>query len=128
MLLTVASAWTQTDSQQSSTEKIQPNNQPQNAAPQGSSPQSSQPQPQPQSQPPSAGEGARATQTPATQAPATPAPEKIISPQEAKELFRSVDELLKFASEDTGLPIKHEVKRKLADRQEVESYLEKGMK
>ncbi len=39
-----------------------------------------------------------------------------------------MDELLKFASDDTGLPIKHEVKRKLADREEVESYLEKGMK
>ncbi len=35
---------------------------------------------------------------------------------------------MKFASDDTGLPIKHEVKRKLADRQEVQSYLEKGMK
>lgn len=43
-------------------------------------------------------------------------------------MFRSVDELLKFASDDTGLPIKHEVKRKLADRKEVESYLEKGMR
>jgi len=63
---------------------------------------------------------------PQTQPPQTP--EKIISPQEAKELFRSVDELLKFASQDTGLPIKHEVKPKLADRKEVESYLEKGMK
>jgi hypothetical protein len=58
----------------------------------------------------------------------TSAPEKVISPQEAKELFHSVDELLKFASDDTGLPIKHEVKRKLADRKEVESYLEKGMR
>jgi len=55
-------------------------------------------------------------------------PEKTISPQEAKELFRSVDELLKFASDDTGLPIKHDIKRKLADREEVQSYLEKGMK
>ena len=64
----------------------------------------------------------------ATQSPETQAPEKAISPQEAKELFRSVDELLKFASDDTGLPIKHEVKRKLTDRKEVESYLEKGMK
>ena len=66
----------------------------------------------------SAGEDARATQT----------EEKIISPKDAKELFRSVDEILKFASDDTGLPINHEVKRKLADRKEVESYLEKGMK
>ena len=54
--------------------------------------------------------------------------EKIISPKEAKELFRSVDEILKFASDDTGLPIDHEVKRRLADRKEVESYLQKGMK
>ena len=76
--------------------------------------QESQPQPsQPQTP---AGGGSSATV------------EKTISPQEAKELFRSVDELMKFASDDTGLPIKHEVKRKLADRQEVQSYLEKGMK
>ena len=60
---------------------------------------------------------------------AQPAPEeKTVSPKEAKELFRSVDEILKFASNDTALPIKHEVKRKLTDRHEVESYLEKGMK
>ena len=57
-----------------------------------------------------------------------PSSEQTVSSQEAKELFRSVDELLKFASDDTGLPIKHEVKRKLADRKEVEEYLEKGMK
>ena len=69
-------------------------------------------------QPPAAG----ATQD------STFAPEKVLSPKDAKELFRSVDELLKFASDDTGLPIRHEVKRKLADRKEVESYLEKGMK
>jgi hypothetical protein len=83
-----------------------------------------------------AGEGARSTQAtqapnsqaPATQSPAADSPEKVISPQEAKDLFQSVDELLKFASDDSGLPIKHEVKRKLADRKEVESYLEKGMK
>ena len=68
-----------------------------------------------------AGEGARATQPQAT-------PEKTISPEEAKELFRSVDEILQFASQDTGLPIKHEVKRKLIQRDEVQSYLEKNMK
>src|SRR5450631_1167343 len=63
-----------------------------------------------------AGEGARATQ------------ETIVSPQEAKELFRSVDEILQFASQDTGLPIKHKVKRRLAKRDEVQSYIEKNMK
>src|ERR1017187_3800414 len=61
-------------------------------------------------------------------APSTPAKKQVISPKEAKELFRSVDEILKFASDDTGLPIDHEVKRRLADRKEVESYLQKGMK
>jgi len=55
-------------------------------------------------------------------------PEKLISPEEGKKLFHSVDELLKFASNDTGLPLKHDVKRKLTDRKEVESYLEKGMR
>jgi len=72
-----------------------------------------------------AGEGARAT--PAN--PATPAaPETTVSPKEAKELFRSVDEILQFASEDTGLPIQHKVKRRLAKRDEVQSYIEKNFK
>jgi hypothetical protein len=51
-----------------------------------------------------------------------------ITPQQAKELFREVDTILKFASDDTGLPIKQEVKRKLVDRDEVVSYLQKNMK
>ena len=63
-----------------------------------------------------AGEGARATQ------------ETIVSSKEAKQLFRSVDEILQFASEDTGLPIKHKVKRRLAKRDEVQSYIQKSMK
>ena len=79
---------------------------------------------QPQTAPPQApaGEGARATQ--ATQA----TPDTIISSKEGKELFRSVDEILQFASQDTGLPIKHKVKRRLTKRDEVQSYLEKSMK
>ncbi len=74
-----------------------------------------------QSQTP-AGEGARPTQ------PTPVAPETTVSPKEAKELFRSVDEILQFASEDTGLPIKHKVKRRLAKRDEVQSYIEKNLK
>jgi len=69
-----------------------------------------------------AGEGARATQAPQA------APEKIISPQEAKELFKSVDEILGFASQETKLPIKEEVKRRLVERSEVQSYIQKNMK
>ncbi len=72
-------------------------------------PQTAQPQTPP-------GEGARGTQ------------ETIVSSKEAKELFRSVDEILQFASQDTGLPIKHEVKRRLTKRSEVQSYIKKSMK
>ncbi len=61
------------------------------------------------------------TQT-TTQSPTT---EQKISPQEAEKLFRSVDEILRFASKDTLLPIKHEVKRQLVSRDEVESYVSK---
>ena len=55
-------------------------------------------------------------------------PETTVSPKEAKELFRSVDEILEFASQDTGLPIKHKVKRRLAKRDEVQSYIEKSFR
>lgn len=54
-------------------------------------------------------------------------PETKISPKEAEELFQQVNEILKFASDDTGLPIKKEVKRRLTSRNEVESYLQKNM-
>jgi hypothetical protein len=42
---------------------------------------------------------------------------------QAKELFRSVDEILNFVSSDTKLPIEHTVKRKLITRDEVNHYL-----
>jgi len=57
------------------------------------------------------------------QAPAKPPAETHITPEQAKELFRSVDELTKFASEETGLPIHNEVKRTLTTRAAVEKYL-----
>ena len=47
----------------------------------------------------------------------------IITPAEAKELFRSVDEILHFASKDTGFPIKKKVKRTIVSRQQVEKYV-----
>jgi hypothetical protein len=55
------------------------------------------------------------------------APEKKISPKEAEELFHDVDQILQFASKDSGLPIKKEVKRRLTSRDEVVAYLEKNM-
>jgi hypothetical protein len=45
--------------------------------------------------------------------------------EQAKELFRSVDEILDFVSSDTKLPIEHRVKRTLVSRDEVNRYLKK---
>jgi hypothetical protein len=44
---------------------------------------------------------------------------------QAKELFRSVDEILDFVSSDSKLPIEHRVKRKLISRDQVNHYLKK---
>jgi hypothetical protein len=49
--------------------------------------------------------------------------ETHITPAQARELFHSVGVILKFASEDTGLPVRHDVKRKLTTREAVEQYL-----
>ena len=58
----------------------------------------------------------------------TPAPETHITPQQAKELFASIPPILQFASEDTKLPIHHQVKPHLTTRDEVEKYLLEKMK
>lgn len=49
--------------------------------------------------------------------------EHKITPEEGKELFQSVDEILRFASQATGLPIKKKVKRTLISREQVEKYV-----
>jgi hypothetical protein len=54
-------------------------------------------------------------------------PQTKVTPEEAQELFRSVDEILKFASKDTKLPIKHPVKRELAGREQVRKFVETHM-
>ena len=59
------------------------------------------------------------------QSPPSDQPEVKITPRQAEELFHSVDEILEFDSKQTGLPIKHNVKRKLTSRDEVVSYLTK---
>lgn len=72
-------------------------------------------------------QSAQPSDRPAIQSDQAKEPEHKISPKEAEELFRSVDDILQFASEDSALPIKHEVKRKLVTRDEVEAYLKKSM-
>ncbi len=54
-------------------------------------------------------------------------PPKKISPAEREELFQSVDQILKWVSRDTGLPIKSEIKRELSTRDEVQKYVEERM-
>ncbi len=50
-------------------------------------------------------------------------PPTHITPEQAKQLFALVDELIKFSSQETGLPIKSTVKRQITTRAAVESYL-----
>ena len=75
----------------------------------------------------------RKTPSPQQSTKPAPTPEQVpegdvkITPRQAEELFHSIDEIMQFDSRETGLPIKREVKRKLADRDEVESYLTKHM-
>jgi hypothetical protein len=57
----------------------------------------------------------------------TPSPppkkESRITPEQTKELFRSLNQILTFASDDTQLKIRHEVKRRLITREQVEKYI-----
>lgn len=66
-------------------------------------------------------------QTPPAPAPAKPTPKteqtRRMTPQQAEQLFRSVDSILQFDSKDTLLPIRHAVQRRLVTRDQVERYL-----
>lgn len=64
-----------------------------------------------------------ATQSTSPAAPTKDKGETHITPDQAKQLFALVDQLLKFSSDETGLPIKSDVKRQLTTRAAVESYL-----
>lgn len=62
---------------------------------------------------------------PTTPRDARKKPEIPLTKEQAKQLFQSVDEILKFSSSDSNLPIQHSVKRKLISRSEVTRYLTK---
>ncbi len=77
-------------------------------------------------------QGSQPQGTPAQEQPKAPAaepekPEVKITPRQAEELFHSVDEILEFDSKQSGLPVRHKVKRRLTSRDEVVSYLTKHM-
>jgi hypothetical protein len=57
----------------------------------------------------------------------TPAPQEQkrtrLTPDQARELFRSLNQILTFASDDTQLQIHHEVKKRLITREQVQKYV-----
>ena len=111
---------------QSAQPRPQPPSPPPAVAPQEPSrPSSTQSSPStPTPAPPQAGEPAQPQTTPSHRLEVEPV-EKIhkITAAEARELFRSVDEILHFASKDTGLPVKKKVKKAIVSREEVEKYI-----
>jgi len=134
ILLLVGSGWSQTAPAQpqsapasQSANSAQQTNQPATPA----QPATPQNPPQPATtQAPGAGAAGENQQSGngQTEAAEQPEPETRITKAQAKELFRSVDQILQFASQDTGLPIEHKVKRNLITRESVEKYVDKRMK
>jgi hypothetical protein len=78
---------------------------------------------QPATQSPPASSESKSTSQQAAPSAEKPSGEKQITPDEAKQLFGLVDELIKFSSGESGLAIKSDVKRQLTSRAAVESYL-----
>src|SRR5258708_20020749 len=65
----------------------------------------------------------QATAPQTKQTPPESAVQAPMTKEQAKELFRSVDEILSFASSDTKLPIEHPLNPKLISRDEFNRYL-----
>jgi hypothetical protein len=63
------------------------------------------------------------TLPPSASHPDAKTPSKL-TPEQARQLFALVDVLIKFSSDETGLPIKSSVKRQLTTRDDVVKYLE----
>ncbi len=93
------------------------------AAAQAPPPPAQQPPPQSSSPQASKPEGTKAPSVGDTGPGSPDKAETHITPDQAKELFGLVDQLIKFSSQETGLPIKSDVKRRMTTRAEVEKYL-----
>ncbi|MGH9579259.1 MAG: hypothetical protein ACRD3R_17610, partial [Terriglobales bacterium] len=57
-----------------------------------------------------------------------PREERRISPKREQELFSKLDEVLRFASADTKLPIRRRVERKLVSREEARELMARRRK
>jgi hypothetical protein len=73
--------------------------------------------------PPPAGKGDIGVQV----EPAAPPAEKKITPEEAQQLFASIDDTLTWLSKDTGYAIKKKVTGELASREQVAKYVDEKM-
>jgi hypothetical protein len=91
-------------------------------------PSSTEQKPEPKRSKPDADQSDQSdTDKPGTDKSNAAQPETKITPEQAEQLFHDVDTILAFASNDTSLPKKHDVKRRLVRREEVVSYLQKNM-
>src|SRR5690242_1402729 len=59
--------------------------------------------------------------------PAAPPADKKITPEEARELFASIDDTLTWLSKDTGYAIRKKVVGELASREQVAKYVDEKM-
>src|SRR5437016_10461069 len=66
-------------------------------------------------------------QAPEKPAATAPKEETHLSAAEAEELFKSLDDIMQFASQDSGLPIRSPIKRELGDRDQVVKYIQQKM-
>src|SRR5579859_4947532 len=83
------------------------------STPSQSAPAASEQKSQPKASKPDADQSDQSdTDKPSTDKPASAQPETKITPEQAQQLFRDVDTSLDFASNDTSLPKKHDVKRR----------------
>ena len=86
-------------------------------------PATAQPSPRQNQNPPPTGKGDIGVQV----QPAAPPAEKKITPEEAQQLFASIDETLTWLSKDTGYAIKKKVTGELASREQVAKYVDEKM-
>jgi hypothetical protein len=132
VLLLVGLSWAQTtpSQPQSNLPAQSPNQAATPSQPAAAQTSSQPPNPSGATQVPGAGVAAQNQRQGSAPSPSAgqPEPPTRITKAQAKELFRSVDEILDFASHDTGLPIQHKVKRNLITRESVERYVDKRMK
>jgi hypothetical protein len=53
--------------------------------------------------------------------------ERRVTPEEAEELFRSIEPILEFVSKQTGMPVHRPVKRELSGREAVQALMEERL-